>query len=240
MPKMVTLTIDNQTVTVPQGTLIVDAAKKIGNNIPVFCYHPKMEPVGMCRMCLVEIGRPLTDRATGQPVFNEDRTLCLFMEGKVYGYDQEKRRLGEKHQFMSNNDTEFCLHLYEELGASFVERLNGAFVLLICDLREKKVILANDRFHLLPVYYSLNNGALLFAPEVKAILQDENFKRELDTGALVASFAFGEFWGERTLLKRVNILPRYFSAADRAPPKHRQTERSAMTTGRLFIWFSPA
>lgn len=74
MPKMVTLTIDQQTVTVPQGTLIVDAAKKIGNNIPVFCYHPKMEPVGMCRMCLVEIGRPIIDRATGQPILNEDGT----------------------------------------------------------------------------------------------------------------------------------------------------------------------
>ena len=50
----------------PEGTLIVDAAKKIGIDIPVFCYHPKMEPVGMCRMCLVDIGRPVIDRATGQ------------------------------------------------------------------------------------------------------------------------------------------------------------------------------
>lgn len=75
MAKMVTLTIDNQTVTVPQGTLVVDAAKKIGNDIPVFCYHPKMEPVGMCRLCLVDIGRPMVDRATGQPLMNEDGTI---------------------------------------------------------------------------------------------------------------------------------------------------------------------
>ena len=66
MPKLVTLTIDGQALTVPEGTLIVDAAKKVGIDIPVFCYHPKMEPVGMCRMCLVEIGRPIVDRATGQ------------------------------------------------------------------------------------------------------------------------------------------------------------------------------
>jgi NADH-quinone oxidoreductase subunit G len=65
MAKLVTLTIDGQAVTVPEGTLIVDAAKKIGIDIPVFCYHPKMEPVGMCRMCLVDIGRPVIDRATG-------------------------------------------------------------------------------------------------------------------------------------------------------------------------------
>ena len=72
MTKQVTLTIDGKQVTVPEGTLVVDAAKKIGVNIPVFCYHPKMEPVGMCRMCLVEIGRPVIDRATGQAVLEAD------------------------------------------------------------------------------------------------------------------------------------------------------------------------
>lgn len=72
MTKQVTLTIDDRTVTVPEGTLIVDAAKKVGINIPVFCYHPKMEPVGMCRMCLVEIGRPIFDRQTREPVLDED------------------------------------------------------------------------------------------------------------------------------------------------------------------------
>ncbi len=68
MEKLVSLTIDEQQVTVPAGTLIVNAAKKLGIDIPVFCYHPKMEPVGMCRQCLVEVGRPVIDRATGQPV----------------------------------------------------------------------------------------------------------------------------------------------------------------------------
>ena len=68
MPKDVTLTIDGREITVAEGTLIVNAARQFGIDIPVFCYHPKMEPVGMCRMCLVEIGRPVIDRATGQPV----------------------------------------------------------------------------------------------------------------------------------------------------------------------------
>ena len=77
MADMVTLVINNQTVTVPAGTLIVDAAKKVGVDIPVFCYHPKMEPVGMCRMCLVEIGRPVRDRASGEFEKNEDGTLKI-------------------------------------------------------------------------------------------------------------------------------------------------------------------
>jgi len=70
--KQVTLTIDGCPVTVPEGTLVVDAAKTIGIDIPVFCYHPKMEPVGMCRMCLVEIGRPVVDRASGKAVLEAD------------------------------------------------------------------------------------------------------------------------------------------------------------------------
>jgi NADH-quinone oxidoreductase subunit G len=72
MSDLVTLTIDGTEVTVPNGTLVVDAAKKIGIEIPVFCYHPKMEPVGMCRMCLVAIGWPMRDRETGELMLEED------------------------------------------------------------------------------------------------------------------------------------------------------------------------
>ena len=72
MSKQVNLTIDNREVTVDEGTLIVDAAKTVGIDIPVFCYHPKMEPVGMCRMCLVEVGRPVRDRESGEFVMDDD------------------------------------------------------------------------------------------------------------------------------------------------------------------------
>jgi NADH-quinone oxidoreductase subunit G len=71
MSDLITLTIDGVEVSVPRGTLVVDAAKRIENDIPVFCYHPKMAPVGMCRMCLVEIGVPIRDRATGEVVTDE-------------------------------------------------------------------------------------------------------------------------------------------------------------------------
>nr|MBP8164385.1 (2Fe-2S)-binding protein [Anaerolineales bacterium] len=79
MTKQVTLTINGKSVTVPDGTLIADAAKMIGIDIPVFCHHPKLEPVGMCRMCLVEVGRPMIDRATGQPVMENGQPKIQFM-----------------------------------------------------------------------------------------------------------------------------------------------------------------
>jgi NADH-quinone oxidoreductase subunit G len=109
MSKQVTLTIDGRVVTVPSGTLIVDAAKRAGVDIPVFCYHPKMEPVGMCRQCLVEIGRPVVDRATGEVVKEADgsikiqfspklETSCTtpVSEGMVVLTESEKARAGHK------------------------------------------------------------------------------------------------------------------------------------------------
>lgn len=107
MTKEVTLTIDGIEVTVPAGTLVVDAAKKAGVDIPVFCYHPKMEPVGMCRMCLVEIGRPAFDRATGEPVMEDGapkinwgrrlETSCTnpVSEGMVVNTTSDKAKQGQ-------------------------------------------------------------------------------------------------------------------------------------------------
>ncbi len=108
MAKMVSLTIDGRPVSVPQGTLIVNAAKGIGIDIPVFCYHPKMEPVGMCRQCMVEVGRPVIDRASGQVVMEGDKprigfgpkleTACTtpVADGMVVLSQSEKARTSQK------------------------------------------------------------------------------------------------------------------------------------------------
>ena len=109
MTKQVTLTIDGKQVTVPDGMLVVDAAKEVGIDIPVFCYHPKMEPVGMCRQCLVEIGRPMMDRATGKPILDDKgapklqflpklETACTnpVSDGMVVYTQSEKAKAGQK------------------------------------------------------------------------------------------------------------------------------------------------
>jgi len=108
MSKQVTLTINGKQVTVPEGTLVADAAKMVGIDIPVFCHHPKLEPVGMCRMCLVEIGRPVRDRATGQFVMENGAPKIQFMpkletactnrveEGMVVLTESEKASAGQK------------------------------------------------------------------------------------------------------------------------------------------------
>ncbi len=72
MSKIITIYVDDRPIEVPEGMNLVDACKLHGVNIPVFCYHPKLKPVGMCRMCLVELGAEQRDRATGQVVLGED------------------------------------------------------------------------------------------------------------------------------------------------------------------------
>ncbi|MBA3944585.1 MAG: NADH-quinone oxidoreductase subunit NuoG [Herpetosiphonaceae bacterium] len=75
----VTLTIDGKEITVPQGTGTVEAARAAGIEIPVFCHHPKLQPVGMCRMCLVEVGTPKMDPATKKPMIGEDGKPVIAM-----------------------------------------------------------------------------------------------------------------------------------------------------------------
>jgi NADH-quinone oxidoreductase subunit G len=108
MMKQVTLTIDGRQITAPEGSGLVDAAKMAGIDIPVFCHHPKLEPVGMCRMCLVEIGRPMRDRATGQIVMENDAPKIQFLpkletactnkveEGMVVLSQSQKARDGQR------------------------------------------------------------------------------------------------------------------------------------------------
>ena len=108
MDKQVTLTIDGKLISVPEGTFVADAAHMAGIDIPVFCHHPKLEPVGMCRMCLVEIGRPIRDRATGQFVLENGQPKIQFLpkletactnrveDGMVVHTQSESAKAGQK------------------------------------------------------------------------------------------------------------------------------------------------
>jgi len=99
------------------------------------------------------------------------------------------------------------LHLYEEHGIDFVKKLNGSFLIAICDLKGEKLLLFNDRYGLRPHYYTVNNDRLLFASEVKAILQDKDFKKELNDETIADFFAFGEIRGNKTFFKGIEVLP---------------------------------
>jgi len=143
-----------------------------------------------------------------QPIFNEDGSLGIFMDGEVYDYDDQKRNLESNgHKFNIGNDPEFCLHLYEECGVDFVKSLNGSFVIIIFDTRNRKIIVANDRFRLRPFYYAMNGERYLFASEVKAILEDKTFRRDVCHEAVADFFAFEMILNDRTFFEGIKALP---------------------------------
>ena len=143
-----------------------------------------------------------------QPIFNEDRKLFAFMDGKIYGYEADYLKLKELgHKFSVGNDVDFCVHAYEEYGRDFVKGLNGSFLLVIGDVENRKVVIMSDRFGTRPLYYLRKEGSILFASEVKAILKDRSFVKKLDYEALGNFFVFGEILGDRTFFEGVKVLP---------------------------------
>lgn len=143
-----------------------------------------------------------------QPIYNEDKSFCIFMDGEIFDYDKEKEELRRKgHKFYANNDPEFCLHLYEEYGEKFVEKLNGSFTIAIADINTQKLLIVNDRYGLRPLYYAKRDGKLLFASEVKAILKDDTFKKEINDEAIAEFFTFGQLQGSKTFFEGIEVLP---------------------------------
>lgn len=143
-----------------------------------------------------------------QPIFNEDGSAFIFMDGEVYNYETEKEELQKKgHVFRIDNDAEFCLHLYEDCGENFIKKLEGSFVLVIYDLKSGHIIVANDRHGQRHLYFTKIGGRYIFSSEVKAILKDKTFKKEIDHEAVADFFAFGRLLGYKTFFTGIKELP---------------------------------
>ncbi|MFX0206073.1 MAG: asparagine synthetase B family protein [Candidatus Hodarchaeota archaeon] len=146
-----------------------------------------------------------------QPIFNEDKSLCIMMEGEIYDYRNLKQELiSQGHKFLIDNDPEFILHLYEEYGEDLGEKvkdLNGIFLFAIYDNRLRKLIICNDRYGFRPVYYTDTGEKFLFASEMKAILQDSTLDRIVNDVGVSDFFYFGYLLGNKTLITNVELLP---------------------------------
>ena len=105
-----------------------------------------------------------------QPIPNEDSTLLVAINGEIYNHRELRRTLRGQHAFRTESDCEVVLHLYEERGPEALQSLVGMFAIAIWDSVKRELFLARDRLGIKPLYYSLQEGDLLFASEVKALL----------------------------------------------------------------------
>ena len=126
-----------------------------------------------------------------QPVSNEDGSVWVVFNGEIYNYRELRQELeGRGHAFRTDSDTETIVHLYEELGPRLVERLRGMFAFALWDHSARRLLLARDRLGIKPLYYAQRRGELIFASEIKPILQCPAVARELDWGAVGHLFTF--------------------------------------------------
>lgn len=151
-----------------------------------------------------------------QPIANEDATVHAVQNGEIYNHAELRRELESRgHAFRTRCDTEVLVHLYEEYGPDFVERLRGMFAIAIWDARRRRLLLARDRFGIKPLYVHRRDGELAFASELKALVRMPGFRREVDPRALEAFLAFNSVPGPLSIFKDTEkLLPGHVLLAD--------------------------
>ncbi|MBC8488016.1 MAG: asparagine synthase (glutamine-hydrolyzing) [Bacteroidetes bacterium] len=147
-------------------------------------------------------------QAGHQPMTDINEQFCIVFNGEIYNY----RRLRDKLismglSFRTNSDTEIILQAYQAWGENCLERLNGMFAFALYDKSKKRLFIARDRTGQKPLFYYHSNGRLTFASELKALMEDPAFPRELDLEALNFYLAYGYIPGKMCILKGVYKLP---------------------------------
>ncbi|MBU4185791.1 MAG: asparagine synthase (glutamine-hydrolyzing) [Proteobacteria bacterium] len=143
-----------------------------------------------------------------QPMGNEDGSVQVVFNGEIYNFLELRQQLqGRGHLFMTRSDTEVLVHGYEEWGVECVHRLRGMFAFAIWDEKERRLFLARDRLGIKPLYYYCDEQRIIFASELKAILEDRTILKDLDPEALSDYLSFGYVPGPKTIFKSIRKLP---------------------------------
>ena len=159
--------------------------------------------LGNRRLAIVDLSP-----AGRNPMPNEDGQVWITFNGEIYNHQALRPGLEAKgHRYRSHTDTETIIHLYEERGLDFVNELEGDFAIGLWDGAAKRLVLARDRIGVKPLYYTLTAGRLIFASEIKAILEHPSVPRDVDEEALYHYLTFMTTPPPRTLFAGIQKLP---------------------------------
>jgi asparagine synthase (glutamine-hydrolysing) len=143
-----------------------------------------------------------------QPMTNEDGSVAILVNGEIYNYQALRDDLAAKgHHFRSHSDSEVVAHLYEEVGERVPELLRGMFALAIYDTKQRRLILARDRFGEKPLYYARRPDGFVFASELGALLADPATTAEVSPEALDDYLSLQYVPAPRTIFKNIHKLP---------------------------------
>jgi len=161
-------------------------------------------PMGLSHRRLAVIDLSPTGR---QPMASRLGRFVVVYNGELYNYQELRLQLESLgHRFRSECDTEVVVEALDEWGTDALLRFNGMFALAMWDRNRRELLIARDRFGVKPVYVHLDDDRIVFASEVKAILQVPGMKAELDHEALLEYFTFQNYFTPRTLFSGVELL----------------------------------
>lgn len=142
-----------------------------------------------------------------QPMYNEDKSDVIVFNGEIYNFKEVRADLEAKgHVFANNSDTECIVHGYEEYGTKIVDKLRGMFAFAIWDEKKQSLFAARDFFGIKPFYYAVIDGHLVFASEIKSILEFPGYKKEVNLDALEQYLSFQYDPLEETFFKGIYKL----------------------------------
>lgn len=156
---------------------------------------------GFRRLSIIDLST-----AANQPMSNADGTVHLVFNGEIYNHAEIRKELPHYPWKTDHSDTEMILHAYEEWGIDCVHKFRGMFAIAIWDSRTKELWLIRDRIGVKPLYYSIHNGRITFASEIKALLQDPDQKRAVHEEALYHYLSFLTTPAPQTLFDGIKKL----------------------------------
>jgi asparagine synthase (glutamine-hydrolysing) len=151
----------------------------------------------------------IIDLTTGdQPIYNEDRSVVVVLNGEIYNFQELRTRLRQAgHEFRTDGDTEVIVHLYEEQGPDCVRSLHGMFAFALWDQGRRRLLLARDRVGKKPLIYCCSDHGITFASEFRALLQDRDVPREIDYQAIDCFLAYQYVPAPLSAFRAIRKLP---------------------------------
>lgn len=157
--------------------------------------------LGFRRLSIIDLDKG------GQPIYNEDKSMVIVFNGEIYNYKELKEELINKgHKFKTNTDTEVILHGYEEYREEIFNKLRGMFSFVIYDIKNNTLLGVRDPFGIKPFYYYKNDKEFMFTSEIKGMLANPNFKKEINDKSLKMYLIFQYSVFEETFFKNVYKL----------------------------------
>ncbi len=175
-----------------------------------------------------------------QPIYNEDRSLAIVFNGEIYNHAELRTQLiARGHKYRTRTDTETILHAYEEYGEECPRKLNGMFAFAIWDSRKELLFVARDRIGIKPLYYYQDGEQLIFASELKSILQQRDVPRNIDRKSLDTFLTFEYIPRSYSIFQDIHkLLPAHYLIYERGkitirPYWHLSFQASEESEGKL-------